>query len=123
LDSLVQPVGPVAADISTGVVRLLHEYTGRGAVKARTVIHDDIVVVVLAEILLKAERSLVADGKHDQVLDLRREFQDTMKESLVALVEEKTGRKVTAFMSANHLEPDLAAEIFVLAPERGDEPA
>jgi uncharacterized protein YbcI len=117
LDSLVQPVGPVAADISTGAVRLLHEFTGRGAVKARTVIHDDMVVILLAEILLKAERSLIADGKEDQVLDLRREFQDTMKESLVGLVEEKTGRKVIAFMSANHLEPDLAAEVFILEPE------
>jgi uncharacterized protein YbcI len=118
LDSLLHRVGPVAADISTGAVRLLHEFTGRGAVKARTVIHDDMVVIMLAEILLKAERSLMADGKHDQVLDLRREFQDTMKDSLVALVEEKTGREVIAFMSANHLEPDLAAEIFILAPER-----
>jgi uncharacterized protein YbcI len=81
------------------------------------VIHDDMVVILLAEILLKAERNLMADGKHDQALDLRREFQDTMKESFVALVEDKTGRKVIAFMSANHLEPDVSAEIFVLAPE------
>ena len=27
---------------------------------------------------------------------------------------ELTGRKVVAFMSANHIDPDLAAEIFVL---------
>lgn len=113
----VQTAGAVAAEISTGAVRLLHEFTGRGAVKARTLINDDMVVILMAEILLKAEHKLIEDGKDQLVLDLRREFQDTMQESLVALVEEKVGRKVVAFMSANHLEPDLAAEIFILEPQ------
>jgi uncharacterized protein YbcI len=117
VESSVPSSGLVASDISTGAVRLLHEFTGRGAVKARTVINDDMVVILMAEILLKAERSLIEDGKHDLVLDLRREFQDTMRDALVGLVEDKTGRKVVAFMSANHLEPDLAAEIFMLAPQ------
>ena len=116
MDSPTQPVGLIASDISTGAVRLLHEYTGRGAVKARTTINDDMVVILMGETLLKAERNLICDGKEKLVLDLRREFQDTMRDDLVELVEEKTGRKVIAFMSANHLEPDLAAEIFILEP-------
>jgi hypothetical protein len=29
-------------------------------------------------------------------------------------VEQITGRKVVAFMSANHIDPDMAAEVFVL---------
>ena len=32
----------------------------------------------------------------------------------VAVVERLTERKVRAFMSANHLRPDAAAEIFLL---------
>lgn len=28
------------------------------------------------------------------------------------------GRKVVAFMSANHIDPDLAPEIFILEPAR-----
>jgi uncharacterized protein YbcI len=119
MESPTQPVGLIASDISTGAVRLLHEYTGRGAVKARTTINDDMVVILMGETLLKAERSLISDGKERLVMDLRREFQDTMRQDLVALVEEKTGRKVAAFMSANHLEPDLAAEIFILEPDEG----
>ena len=39
-----------------------------------------------------------------------------MRADLVTAVEGLTGRSVAAFMSANHIEPDLAAEIFVLAP-------
>lgn len=37
-----------------------------------------------------------------------------MREESSEKVAELTGRNVIAFMSANHLEPDLAAEIYVL---------
>jgi hypothetical protein len=37
-----------------------------------------------------------------------------MREEAIAVIEGLTGRRVTAFMSANHIEPDLAAEMFVL---------
>jgi uncharacterized protein YbcI len=35
---------------------------------------------------------------------------------MVERVQQLTGRKVAAFMSANHMEPDMAVEIFVLEP-------
>ena len=31
-------------------------------------------------------------------------------------IEELTGRKVIGFMSDNHIDPDLAVEVFVLEP-------
>ena len=37
-----------------------------------------------------------------------------MREEAVAAVEQLIGRKVIAFMSTNHIDPDLAVEIFVL---------
>jgi uncharacterized protein YbcI len=40
-----------------------------------------------------------------------------MREEAIAKIEELTGRKVMAFMSANHIDPDLAAELFVLEPD------
>jgi hypothetical protein len=48
------------------------------------------------------------------VLALRREYQEAMREESSEKVAELTGRAVTAMMSANHLAPDLAAEIYVL---------
>jgi len=39
-----------------------------------------------------------------------------MESELIQLVEECTGRVVSAFLSANHLEPDIAVETFVLEP-------
>jgi hypothetical protein len=39
-----------------------------------------------------------------------------MRDDLVAVVERATERKVVAFMSQNHIDPDLAVEVFVLEP-------
>jgi uncharacterized protein YbcI len=108
--------GEMAAALSTGVVRLCHEYTGRGPTKARTVVDDDLVTVVLEDLLTKGERSLVEDGEASLVLTTRSAYQSTMRSELIALIEETTGRKVRAFMSANHIDPDVAVEFFMLEP-------
>ncbi|HKO26425.1 MAG TPA: Na-translocating system protein MpsC family protein [Solirubrobacteraceae bacterium] len=106
--------------ISNAVVGVLREYTGRGPTKARTTIRDNVVVVMLEQTLTKGEQVLVDKGRGDRVLALRREYQEAMREEGSARVGELTGRKVVAMMSANHLNPDLGAEIYVLdgPPER-----
>jgi uncharacterized protein YbcI len=116
-----QTDGPLLASISRAVVRIVHEYTGRGPTKARTSIRDDVVVVMLQETLLKAEHSLIRDDKADLVVEMRRSFQQTMREDLSAAVSMLTEREVIAFMSDSHLEPDYSVELFVLAPEGGEE--
>lgn len=108
--------GGASAAISTAVVHLLREYTGRGPTKAKTYVNQDLVTVVLQDILTKGERSLVSDGQHGSVLNTRHLYQQTMEASLVETVERLMGRPVVAFMSANHIDPDMAVETFVLAP-------
>src|SRR4051812_41737225 len=110
-----------AALISNLVVRLLAEYIGRGPTMAKTTIGRDVVTVVLRDTMTKGERSLARDGKADLVLQLRHEFQRTMREDLVAGVELILERKVIAFMSDNHIEPDMAVEVFVLEPAEPSE--
>ena len=95
---------------------MLREYTGRGPTKAKTTINDDSVMILLADTLTKGERKLVETGKADHVTGLRHEFQKVMRDDLIALVERETDRKVIGFMSDNHVDPDLAVEVFVLAP-------
>ncbi len=48
------------------------------------------------------------------MLEIRREYQEAIREHSSATIAELTGRCVTAMLSANHLDPDLAAEIYVL---------
>ena len=109
--------GQVAAAISTAVVHALGEYTGRGPTKARTYLNRDVITVLLRDTLTKAERRLVSDGNAPTVLQTREIFQQMMREELVASVEDLTGRTVMAFMSANHIDPDIGVETFVLEPE------
>jgi uncharacterized protein YbcI len=116
-DDAVQ--GRLAAAISTAVVHVFSEYTGRGPTRARTTIDGEVVVVVLHDGMTKAERSLVEAGKAEEVLHLRRSFQETMRTDLVAAVERLTASNVKVFMSANHIAPDTAAEIFLLDGKAG----
>jgi uncharacterized protein YbcI len=105
-----------AAQISTLVVQLVRSYTGRGPTKAWTSIDGDLVSVVLRDTLTRGEQSLVADDRAQFVLDVRKAYQATMRTDLVTAVESVTGRKVIAFMSDNHIDPDIAIESFVLEP-------
>ena len=107
-----------ASQISNLVVQAVRSYTGRGPTQAWTAINEDLVSVVLRDTLTKGERSLVADGRARLVLDVRRAYQATMRADLVAGVEMITGRTVIAFLSDNHMDPDIAVESFVLEPMR-----
>jgi uncharacterized protein YbcI len=109
--------GALHAAISETVVRLLAENTGRGPTKARTTIDGDLIVVVLQNSLTPGERFLADDDRGEQVLDMRRAYQDAISTDAIVAIEDLTGRNVTAFMSANHIDPDLAAEVFILKPQ------
>jgi uncharacterized protein YbcI len=110
-----QPAGgSLYLQISNAVVRLLREYTGRGPTKARTTIRDNVVLVMLEQTLTKGEQSLVDKGRADKVLEVRHEFQHAMREESMAKVAELTGQRVIAMLSANNIDPDLGAEIFIL---------
>jgi uncharacterized protein YbcI len=111
--------GPHGLAISNLVVRLLNEYTGRGATQARAHFNDNLVTVVVQDLMTKGEHSLIRDGRAELVLETRRAYQVAMRDDLSAGVEDITGRKVVAFLSANHIDPDIAIESFMLAPAEG----
>ncbi len=106
--------GRLGASISRAVVRLFSEHTGRGPTKARTTIDANLIVVLMHDSMTHAEQTLARAGKEEEVLRIRRNFQETMQPSLVEAVESLTERKVVTFMSANAIDPDAAAEIFVM---------
>jgi uncharacterized protein YbcI len=108
--------GQIATAISNGAVKLLREYTGRGPTKTRTYINSDYIAIVMGDILTKGERSLIADGHTELVLAARKAYQQTMGPALVELVETESDRRVVAFLSDNHLDPDIAVESFILEP-------
>jgi uncharacterized protein YbcI len=108
--------GEVGSQISTGTVQLLREYTGRGPTQAHTIINRDSVTIILQDTLTKGERSLVAAERSEEVLRTRYAYQQLMGDDLSELVERALDRTVIAFMSANHIDPDVALEFFLIEP-------
>ena len=111
-----RPDGELAAEISNSVVQALARTTGRGPTKAKTTIGDNGVFVVLQDSLTRGERTLADAGEGAAVLDLRRRWQRVMEADVSREIEGLTGRTVIGFMSDNHIDPDLAVEVFVLEP-------
>lgn len=102
------------AAVTREVVRVQNESLGRGPKKAFTFHKGNVLVTVLEEVLTPAERKLAADGDGEAVLNMRRLYQRSMATQLKACVEAITGLQVVAFLSDNHIEPDMAVETFIL---------
>jgi uncharacterized protein YbcI len=111
------------AALASAIVRIHHRHVGRGPTKAQSFYRHNIIVVAMQDALTTAERTLVAEGKPDLVRSVRRELQGSMREELIEAVHLLTGRHVVAFMSDNHVDPDMAVEVFVLdAPVSAGDP-
>src|ERR671918_2202325 len=108
--------GEMLSRISTELVQLHSRYYGKGPTKAKTHLVDDTVVCILRGGFTTVERTLLDTGEVESVYQMRRSFQQAMEEEFRTVVVEATGRKVIAYMSSIHVEPDLAVELFVLEP-------
>ena len=115
--------GELRAALSNAIVQVTAEYTGRGPTRARATMDGDWIFVTLIDTLTKGERRLGETGRVESVRSTRREYQDAMRDAFKQEVERLTGRTVVAFLSDNHVEPDVAIEAFLLEPEPEPEPA
>jgi len=105
--------------ISVLVTKQYHLHAGRAPARVRAYLSSDLVTVVLEDSLQRGERSLAEAGKAGQVLTRHHAVQHAMRDALIAGVEQITGRRVRAFLSTHNVDPDVAAEIFVLDSAEG----
>jgi uncharacterized protein YbcI len=107
--------GKLLAEITNRIVSLVREHYGRGPIKAKTYVLDNLIVCVLTDGGFTAiERTMIGGGEPERVLEMRRDFQRMMKVRYSEMIEELTGRKVLAFLSQAHVEPDLTIEMFLM---------
>lgn len=106
--------GELNAAVTREVIRIQNESHGRGPRKAFSFHNGNVLITVLEEVLSPAERKLAGNGESDAVLRMRGLYQRSMGAELRKSIEAVTNRKVVAFMSDNHLDPDMAVEIFIL---------
>jgi uncharacterized protein YbcI len=112
--------GADLAAISRRIAALVKEYSGQGPESARTHRSGDLVVVILGGGYTQVEKTLIRDGRADLVASQRAAFQETMRPLFRQVVEEELRRPVVAFMSANHQDPDISAELFILEADEPD---
>jgi uncharacterized protein YbcI len=108
--------GELNAAVTREVVRIHTAAIGRGPKKSYSFHNGDTLITVLLEVLTRAEQNLVSYDEGDAVLAMRRLSQRAMAAEMKAAIERVTGRNVVAFMSDNHLDPDMAIEVFILDP-------
>ena len=106
--------GRLLAEITNRIVAFMREHYGRGPIKAKTYVLDNLIVCVLTDGFTAIERTMMEGGEPDRVLEMRRDFQRMMKQRYTAMIQELTGRTVLAFLSQAHVDPDLTIEIFLM---------
>jgi len=104
------------ADVTRGLVRLHRDYYGKGPTNARSYMVNDTLISFLKGGFTTVEQTLIAEGRADAVHDMRRSFQAAMEGRFRGIVEKATRRRVIAYMSEIHTDPDMAVELFVLEP-------
>jgi uncharacterized protein YbcI len=106
--------------VSNAMVALHKEQFGRGPTLARShFAGPDALVCILEEVLLPAERKMVASGDHQRVRESRMAFQVATTDEFVGAVEGIVGRKVRAFASATDVVQNVVFENFAFEPDGG----
>jgi uncharacterized protein YbcI len=114
--------GQVLADVSNAIVRIHKRFYGKGPVKARAHLSQDLLTVILEGGFTRGEQTLHDHGHAQEVVRSRLAMQQSIENEFRIAVESILYRAVRSFMSANDPSNGLQAEIFVLHP-RGSETA
>jgi uncharacterized protein YbcI len=106
-------------DVSNALVVLHKQQFGRGPTRGRAYFGGpDVLVCVLEEVLLPAERKMVEFGEQQRVRESRVAFQAATASDFVAAVEGIVRRKVHAFASGIDPDRDVVFETFFFERDR-----
>jgi uncharacterized protein YbcI len=117
-----QDRGHLLAEITRRIIQLYKQYYGKGPANGRTYWQEDVITVVLRGGFTPAERTLRETGHAGAVTEQRSKMHEGLHERFKREISELTGRAVIGFMSGIQQDPDMVAEVFVLAPEPDDRP-
>jgi uncharacterized protein YbcI len=113
--------GQMLADVSNAIVRIHKQFYGKGPVRARAHLSEDLLAVVMEGGFTRSEQTLHDHGHEREVMSSRLAMQHSVESEFRTAVETIMYRSVRSFMSANDPSNDLQAEIFVLRPRGSEE--
>jgi uncharacterized protein YbcI len=109
--------GRTVAAISNAVVRVHAHVLGRGPTRATTHLRDgQYVLCLLRDPFTRGEKTLIAAGREDVILEYRRAFHETVEAALCETVENLTGWPVVGYVPGVSVESDLVTQLFLLKP-------
>jgi uncharacterized protein YbcI len=102
--------------VSASMGALHKRYYGRAPVSTKSqMMGDDLLACVLGGVYTEVEKTMIELERTAIVQETRSAFQTAMQQKFISEVERLTGRRVLAFISNQHVGPDLEVELFVLA--------
>jgi uncharacterized protein YbcI len=125
---MLAPIAPLTGDellvaVNDAMVALHQRYHHRIPVTAKTMLlGDDLLACVLGGVYTDVEKTMIELQRTTTVQETRSAFQDAMQHKFITAVERLSGRGVVAFISNQHVGPDLEIELFMLESD-GNEAA
>jgi uncharacterized protein YbcI len=103
--------------VTQAMVALHQRYHHRAPVTAKTLfLGDDLLACVLGGVYTDVEKTMIELQRAPVVQETRSAFQQAMQHKFITTVENLSGRSVLAFISNQHVGPDIEIELFVLGP-------
>ncbi|MHB8693927.1 MAG: Na-translocating system protein MpsC family protein [Solirubrobacteraceae bacterium] len=101
--------------VTKEMVALHERYHHRAPVSAKSLLlGGDLLACVLSGVYTDVEKTMIELQRATIVQETRSAFQAAMQHKFIAAVERLSGRDVLAFISNQHVGPDIEIEIFML---------
>ena len=112
------------AAVTDEMVALHRRYHHRAPVTAKTLmLGEDLLACVMGGVYTDVEKTMIELQRSTTVQETRSAFQMAMQHKFIDAVERLSGRGVLAFISNQHVGPDIEIELFMLKPQRPAWPA
>jgi uncharacterized protein YbcI len=105
--------GNLVSEITNRIVALMRGHYRPGPIKTKTYILDNLSVFVLTDGLTAVERTTMEGAARPNECSRCAATSGGWWKSLGKMIEALTGRKLLAFLSQVHVEPDLTIGMFV----------
>jgi uncharacterized protein YbcI len=118
------PAVPLIGDalltaVTAAMVAMHERYHHRVPVTAKTLLlGDEVLICVLSGVYSDVEKTMIELQRGTLVQQVRSAFQVAMEHKFIAAVERLSGREVLAFVSDQHVGPDIEIELFMLKPTK-----
>ncbi len=100
--------------VTDAMVGLHRRYHHREPVSAKTqMLGNDLLACVLGGVYTDVEKTMIELQRGTIVQETRSAFQNAMQHKFIDEVERLSGRDVLAFISNQHVGPDIEIELFV----------